>query len=279
MITTRSVAWATKSVTTLWSGNLLDPHALLSLVRILQIIRDEIDHRQDMIGNWLYCLRNSEMNTEVSRTSKRQRVSGLRGRGGSRVPGPDAGMQGTGAVQPGDGSHYRGAREGGVQDPGDGPGPTEISWRQSKKRDSVNNATLSPRDTDTIAPPAYSDDAHIRSSAPPYPFSHETRTRYLEVNEEEYPESHWSFEEGENVSPCERDHDDLEGGKHIRGPEGLDDGQGCGMVGWLHGGTSALPSSQAVHVGLWTKEVARVVGRGAGRGGGGGETADGLQEG
>ena len=41
-----------------------DSADLVTLVPILSIIRDQIDERHEVIGNWLYCLRNESTGTE-----------------------------------------------------------------------------------------------------------------------------------------------------------------------------------------------------------------------
>ncbi|ORY21953.1 hypothetical protein BCR39DRAFT_48672 [Naematelia encephala] len=57
-------------VTTLWTGDLLDPQALLELVIILRDVRDEQIVRHELIGNWLYCLRDQDAPPARSRRRK-----------------------------------------------------------------------------------------------------------------------------------------------------------------------------------------------------------------
>ncbi len=63
-------------VSSLWSGNVLEPNHLLNLYSILVHIRDQIDERRELIGNWLYCLRDDVKTAEVppSGGRKRQKV-------------------------------------------------------------------------------------------------------------------------------------------------------------------------------------------------------------
>jgi len=42
----------------LWTGNLLDPSSLITLIPLLQIITAQTLERLNLIGNWLYCLRD-----------------------------------------------------------------------------------------------------------------------------------------------------------------------------------------------------------------------------
>ncbi len=43
----------------LWTGNVLNPADLISLVRVLRKIVEQVDERHEFVGNWLYCLRNA----------------------------------------------------------------------------------------------------------------------------------------------------------------------------------------------------------------------------
>jgi len=82
-------------VITLWLGNVLDPTDLLSLIPILRSIRDELDERHDLIGNWLYCLRDRVL---VPSTTRIKQKAGA---------GPSLGKR------------ERGANEGGAESKGD----------------------------------------------------------------------------------------------------------------------------------------------------------------
>ena len=51
-----------QTVTTLWTGEVLDPASLATLIPILREIETQLADRHDMIGNWLYCLRSRPLN-------------------------------------------------------------------------------------------------------------------------------------------------------------------------------------------------------------------------
>lgn len=49
-----------QSIITLWSGDVTEPTKLIELVAIIEAIGAEAAERAEIIGNWLYCLRDAE---------------------------------------------------------------------------------------------------------------------------------------------------------------------------------------------------------------------------
>lgn len=71
-----------------------DVTSFLVLIPILQRIRAELAERQDFIGNWLYCLRNLEMQPERTLLRRPQ------GRGSGRGGGDDGRSEGSDSHRP-----------------------------------------------------------------------------------------------------------------------------------------------------------------------------------
>lgn len=73
-------------------GALVSPNSLLRLVSLLRRIRTEEAERRLYIGNWLYCLRESDGGggEVVERSTAKKRKIARGGGGGVRGDGPDA---------------------------------------------------------------------------------------------------------------------------------------------------------------------------------------------
>lgn len=56
-----------KTISTLWTGDVTDPADLLCLIPILTFIRDQVEERHELIGNWLWCLRENMAGTDVKK--------------------------------------------------------------------------------------------------------------------------------------------------------------------------------------------------------------------
>jgi hypothetical protein len=64
---------ALQTVTTLWSGDVLDPAAILSFVLVLEAIRNQSQERLELVGNWLYCLRDRAVDPPEESSTRRKR--------------------------------------------------------------------------------------------------------------------------------------------------------------------------------------------------------------
>lgn len=105
-------------ITTIWTGNVCDPAALLAFICILQNIRDQQNERHELIGNWLYCLRDlTSAPANVAKGKGKKKTRDQQGAGRTATKRPRAGGD-VGDMEGGGAKRTNVAKDGQVHTPG-----------------------------------------------------------------------------------------------------------------------------------------------------------------